>query len=136
MEILISISNFLIFGLIISSPILLLLFLTKKSSKRLSIKFFVFGLFLMVLFIVIFAAWADLSNLILLNHYGYSVDGMNYDNVLPENRERVDRLVTSIMGIGWPLKAMFGFVMTIPYLIFVYFGKMLIDRLKYNKNEA
>ena len=136
MEILISISNFLIIGLIISSPILLLLFLTKKSSKRLSIKFFVFGLFLMVLFIVIFAAWADLSNLILLNHYGYSVDGMNYDNVLPENRERVDRLVTSIMGIGWPLKAMFGFVMTIPYLIFVYFGKILIDRLKENKNEA
>jgi len=136
MEILIAISNFLILGLIISSPILLLLFLTKKNSKRIGIKYFVFGLFLMVLFIFIFAAWADLSNLILLNHYGYSVDGMNYDNVLPENRGRVDRLVTSIMGIGWPLKAMFGFVMAISYLFFVYFGKILINRLKDNKNEA
>lgn len=90
----------------------------------------------MALLMSIFAAWADVSNLMLLNYYGYSVDGANYENVLPENRERVDSLVTSIMGIGWPLKAIFGFVMTIPYLIFVYFGKLLVYRLKNNKNEA
>ena len=90
----------------------------------------------MAFLISIFAAWGDFSNLILLNHYGYSVDGMNYENVLPENRERVDTLVTSLMGIGWPLKAMFGFIMTIPYLIFVYFGKILTDRIMIKKNEA
>ncbi len=90
----------------------------------------------MALLIFVFAAWADISNLILLNHYGYSVDGMNYENVLPENRERVDNLATSIMGIGWPLKAIFGFVMIIPYLIFVYFGKLLIDKIITMRNEA
>jgi hypothetical protein len=136
METLITISNFLILGLIISSPILLLRFLKKKSRKRIALKFFLIGLFLMALLIFVYAVWANISNLILLNHYGYSVDGMNYENVLAENREIVDRLVTNIMGIGWPLKAMFGFVMTIPYLIFVYYGKQLIDRIKTNKNEA
>jgi hypothetical protein len=90
----------------------------------------------MAFLISIFAAWEDFSNLILLNHYGYSIDGMNYEDVLPENRERVDTLVTSLMGIGWPLKVMFGFVITIPYMIFVYFGKVLIDRGMVRKNEA
>ena len=136
METLITISNFLIFGLIISSPIFLLLLLKKKSPKRIAVKFFLIGLILMALLIFVFAAWADISNLILLNHYGYSVDGMNYENVLPENRERVDNLATSIMGIGWPLKAIFGFVMIIPYLIFVYFGKLLIDKIITMRNEA
>jgi len=88
----------------------------------------------------IFAWWSHESDLILLKHYGYNIDGMNetefYGNVSPENMEQVNRLVTSVMGIGWPLKAMFGFVMTIPYLIFVYFGKVLIDRIMIKKNEA
>lgn len=90
----------------------------------------------MAILISIFAAWIDISSLMLLNHYGYSVDGMNYDNVLPENRERVDGLVASIMGIGWPVKAMFGFVIFIPYLIVVYFMKKLIEKMKENRNEA
>lgn len=81
-----------------------------------------------------------MTDLILLKHYGYNIDGMSesefFGNVLPENMDRVKRLETSIMGIGWPVIALFGFAMTIPYLIFLYLGKMLIDRLKYNKNEA
>ncbi len=136
MEIKISIVNFLIFGLILSLPILTIIRLRKRNVKKVAIKYFLIGLFIMALLISIFAVWGDFSNLILLNHYGYSVDGMNYENVLPENRERVDTLVTSLMGIGWPLKAIFGFVMTIPYLIFVYFAKMLIDRVMIKKNEA
>ena len=50
--------------------------------------------------------------------------------------DKVKRLETSVMGIGWPVKAIFGFVMTIPYLIFVYIGKVLIDRIMIKKNEA
>ena len=100
MEILITISNILILGLIILFPILLLLLLKKKSPKRMAVKYFTTGLILLALFIAVFAAWADISNLMLLNHYGYRVDGMNYENVLPQNRERVDNLVTSIMGLA------------------------------------
>lgn len=136
METIITIINFVILGLIISLPILTIIRLRKSNSRKLAVKYFLIGLFLMAFLISIFAAWGDFSNLILLNHYRYSVDGMNYENVLPENRERVDTLVTSLMGIGWPLKAMFGFVMTIPYLIFVYFGEILIDKIMIKKNEA
>jgi hypothetical protein len=59
-----------------------------------------------------------------------------FRNVLPENLNTVKKLETSIMGIGWPVKVMFGFVMTIPYLIFVYISKVLIDRIMIKKNEA
>jgi uncharacterized protein YqhQ len=136
METLITLSDILFFGLLILSPIILLNFLKKKSPKRIAVKFILIGLFLMALLIFVMAVWTDISNLLLLNHFGYSVDGMNYENVLPENRERVDKLATSIMGIGWPLKAMFGFVMAIPYLMFVYFGKKLLDEQKERKNKA
>ena len=140
MEILITISNFLILGLIIISPILLLIILKRLKTKRTLIIYSLISLFILGVLMWIFAWWADKSDMILLKHYGYNIDGMNdtefYGNVLPENRERVDNLVTSIMGIGWPLKAIFGFVMTIPYLIFIYIGKILIVRLKNNKNEA
>lgn len=136
MEATVTTINFIILGLIILLPILTIIRLRKRNTRKVAVKYFLIGLFLMAFLISIFAAWGDISNLILLNHYGYSVDGMNYENVLPENRERVDTLVTSLMGIGWPLKAMFGFIMTIPYLIFVYFGKILTDRIMIKKNEA
>ncbi len=136
METIITIINFIILGLIISLPILTITRLRKSNTRKVAVKYYLIGLFLMAFLISIFAVWGDFSNLILLNHYGYSVDGMNYENLLPENRERVDTLVTSLMGIGWPLKAMFGFIMTIPYLIFVYFGKMVTDRIMIKKNEA
>lgn len=89
---------------------------------------------------LIFAWWSHESDLILLKHYGYNIDGMSesdfFGNVLPENMDKVKRLEISIMGIGWPLKAIFGFVMTIPYLAIVYLGKILFGRLKNNKNEV
>lgn len=59
-----------------------------------------------------------------------------FGNVPSENVDKVKRLETSIMGISWPVKAILGFVMTIPYLIFVYIGKVLIDRILLNKNDA
>lgn len=75
--------------------------------------------------------------MILLRNYGYNIDGMNiiefYDKVSPTNMEQVKRLETSIMGIGWPLKAIFGYIIAIPYLIFIYLGKMLIKRLVNNR---
>ena len=136
METIITIINFGILGLIISLPILTITRLRKSNTRKMTVRYILIGLSLMAFLIPIFAAWGDFSNMILLNHYGYSIDGMNYENVLPENRERVETLVTSLMGIGWPLKAMFGFVITIPYLIFIYFGKMFIDRIMAKKNES
>ena len=140
MEIFITITNFLILGLIIATPILLLLILNKLKTKRVLIFYFLTGLLVLGLLIWIFAWWGYESDLILLKHYGYNIDGMNdtefYGNVSPENMERVKGLETSIMGIGWPLKAIFGFAIFMPYLIVVYVGKILIDKIKNKKNEA
>ena len=58
------------------------------------------------------------------------------EKVLPENMERVTKLKNSIMGIGWPLKAMFGFVLLSPYLVVVYVGNRIIEKIKNKKNVS
>ena len=140
METLITISNFLILGLIIIAPILTLIILKRLKTKRTVIIYSLIGLSVLGVLMLIFAWWSHESNLILLKHFGYKMDGMSetefFGNVLPENLDKVKRLETSVLGIGWPVKAILGFVMTIPYLIIVYLGKIMIDRLKQNKNEA
>jgi 4-amino-4-deoxy-L-arabinose transferase-like glycosyltransferase len=134
METLITISNFLIFGLIIISPVVLLIILKRKKTKHPLIMYSLISLLVLGLLILLFAWWAEKSDMILLEHFGYNDDGWNnaekYQNVAKENLEKVRRSKTSIMGIGWPLKAIFGYVMLIPYLIFVYLGKILIDKLR------
>ena len=140
METLITISNFLILGLIIITPILILVILKRLKTKRTLIIYSLISLFVLGVLMLIFAWWSHESDLILLKHYGYNIDGMGdaefYGNVSPENMEQVRSLETSIMGIGWPVKAIFGYVTFIPYLIFVYIGKIIIDRMKNKKNEA
>jgi hypothetical protein len=140
MEILITITHFLILGLLLTFPILLLIILKRFKTRRTLIVYSAIGLFLLAILVMIFAWWSYESDLILLKHYGYNINGMNhtefYSNVSVENMDKVKSMETSIMGIGWPLKASFGYVAFIPYLIFVYIGKVLIARLKKTKNEA
>lgn len=133
METIVIISDSLIFCLIIILPILLLAFLKKKKAKGVIVKYLILGFLLMALLIILSAAWSDTSNLMLLRYYGYDIENMNYENVPLENIECVKNLVTSIMGIGWTLKAIFGIIMSIPYLIFVYLGQILFDKLRNNK---
>ncbi|MDT3738834.1 MAG: hypothetical protein RO257_04960 [Candidatus Kapabacteria bacterium] len=137
MESLITITNFLIFGLLLASPILLLIILNRLKAKRTLILYSMISLFVHGILAMIFAWYSYESDLILLKHYGYNMDGMSetefYRNVSPENMEQVKSLETSIMGIGWPIKAIFGYLIFIPYLIFVYIGKTLIKKLKKNK---
>jgi len=42
--------------------------------------------------------------------------------------DRVKSLETSIMGIGWPLKAFMTFVFYTPFLLIVYFFSYLIGK--------
>jgi len=133
METIIKIADLLILGLIISTPILLLLILEKLNTKRTFLVYLLIGLFVLGILIFTFSWWCDKSNMMLLRNYGYNIDGMNdieiYGNVSPNNLEQIKRLETSIMGIDWQLKALFGYVFVIPYLLFIYLGKMLITRL-------
>jgi hypothetical protein len=51
-----------------------------------------------------------------------------YGKVLLENMDKVKSLETSIMGIGWPLKAILTFVFYSPYLLIIYGVTYLIGR--------
>ena len=133
METIIKIADVLILGLIISTPILLLLILEKLNTKRTFLIYLLIGVIVLGILIFTFSWWCDKSNMMLLRNYGYNIDGINdieiYRKVSPNDLEQIKRLETSIMGIGWQLKALFGYVFVIPYLLFIYLGKMLITRL-------
>lgn len=133
METIIKIADLLILGLIISTPILLLLILQKLNTKRTFLIYLLIGVIVLGILIFTFSWWCDKSNMMLLRNYGYNIDGINdieiYRKVSPNDLEQIKRLETSIMGIGWQLKALFGYVFVIPYLLFIYLGKMLITRL-------
>lgn len=113
----------LLVGLLIS-PILLLRFINRTNIKYKFVSYLTIGVFLAALITIVFAWWAYISDLLLLKHYGYDIDGMNetefYGKVLPENLDKVKSLETSIMGIGWPLKAIMIFVFYSPYLLIIY----------------
>lgn len=70
-----------------------------------------------------FAYWSiELSTNILLKNLGYNENGMNeyeyYKNVELESLNKAKEIRESQMGIGWPLKVIFMFVIfTIPYEI-------------------
>ena len=133
----------LLVGLLIS-PLLLVRFVNRTNIKYKFVSYLTIGVLLTALLTIIFAWWSYTSDLLLLKHYGYNIDGMNeaefYGKVLPENLDKVKSLETSIMGIGWPLKAILIFVFYSPYLLIIYGVTYLIGRKtqkanlqKYNK---
>lgn len=134
MEILITIIHFLILGIILISPILVFILLKKRRGQKMIIfKYYLISSVLLGVLIFIFAWWGYKSNMILLNHYGYNFDAWTkierFQNVTQENIEKVKMLEMSIMGIGWPLKAIFGYVMIIPYLFLVHMFNKIGNKL-------
>lgn len=134
MEILIRIISLIFFAGLIICPIILLKQINKTKIKFKFVIYLAFGIVLNAIIVFVFAWWGYISDLILLKHYGYNIDGMNetefYGNVLPENMDKVKNMETSIMGIGWPLKAMMTYVYYFPYLIIVYLVAYLIGKKK------
>lgn len=136
MEVLINIIDFLLFVGLILSPIFILRKINKSKIKFKFISYLTLGIILNAMMVFAFAWWSYISKLILLKHFGYNIEGMNetefYGNVLPENMEKVNSLVTSIMGIGWPLQAMMTWFYYLPYLILLFLLIYWIDK-KRNK---
>lgn len=137
MEKLITLVSFSLFVGILLCPILLL---RKIKTTKIRYKFLAYltiGLFLNAVIVLVFAWWSYTSDLMLLEHYGYDIDGMNetefYGNVIPKNMDKVKSIQRSITGIGWPLKAIFAFVFCSPWIIVVYFVFYLTDKIKLNK---
>ena len=134
MEFFISACTFtLLLGLFIS-PVLLIRFIQRANIKNAFLFYMFIGVVIAAVLTTLFAWWTNTSDLLLLEHYGYNMDGMNetefYGNVLPAHLKQVKNLEKNIMGIGWPLKAILFFVCFLPYLFFVYAMTQLIKRRK------
>jgi hypothetical protein len=136
-----TLSIILLLGLILV-PILLFAAINKWYRLKFEfLTYLILGLITTAAITWVFAWWADYSNIILLKHYNgyvYNPDSggyqVNYENVLPEDIQRVKTLEICIMGIGWPLKAIMTFVFYSPYLLIIYFIGQLIRRMK-RKNK-
>lgn len=147
METLRTIISFLfLFGLILA-PIFLFVLIKKRYQLKFDfIIYFISGIILSGVIMLVFAWWSHYSNILLLKHYDgyvYNPDSgryqIEYDNVLPKNIERVKSLEHSVMGIGWPLKAIMSLVFYSPYILsvylVVYLVGQLIRKMKRNKKE-
>ena len=134
MEILIKTITFLFLLGLIFSPIFILIKVNKFNVRFKFIIYLIIGIISSALIMFAFAWWSNKSDLILLKHYGYNIDGMNetefYGKVLPENMDKVKNIETSIMGIGWPLKAIMSFTFYIPYLFVVFIVYSFVKKLK------
>ena len=122
MNVIFGILNIIILISILGSPY----FVSKKVEKVLSknriFTSIVISIFIVVFLSFVFAWWTDYSNILLMKYYGYDFGIMGNEidrlkNVDPKNIETVKQLKISIMGIGWPLKAIFGLVLLIPFSI-------------------
>jgi 4-amino-4-deoxy-L-arabinose transferase-like glycosyltransferase len=140
MEILTTTISFILLGGLIISPFIILYVLKKRNVKHKFLSYLTLGLIITATITLIFAWWTDISNEILLSHYGYDLDAMNdierFTNVTEENMKRVKTLEISIMGIGWPLKAIMTYVFYSPFLLLVYLITYLFKKYKKEKEHT
>lgn len=140
MEILVPTISFLILGLLLISPWIILKFLKEKQEVLRFLLFILWSIPSFFILMLIFAWWGDYSTGILLEYYGYelnldTVSENNFENVLPENIEKVKSLRISYMGIGWPLKAIIGAIYYSPYLLFVFLIRNILVWVKNKFNS-
>jgi len=137
MEIITQIISFILLIILIVSPSFIIYKLNKLNVRYNFILYLISVIFTTSVLILFFAWWSHLSNKILLSDYGYNFDSMNdfekFKNVKVENLERVKNLEISLMGIGWPLKAIMSYIVYSPYPLIVYIIASFYKKMK-NKN--
>lgn len=79
------------------------------------------SLIVCVLLVSLLAYLPDLYADLRLDYLGFDFDGWSDEervrNIAPELRNEAMKLYQSRMGIGWPLKAIMGSILLIPYQI-------------------
>lgn len=93
-----------------------------------------------ICFLIALAAyWPHFYSDLRLELMGFDFGGMSdaerARNVLPESGEEATALYWSNMGIGWPLKAIFGMVFFAPYPTVVWGGGMLVKHVRRRRNS-
>ena len=117
-----------IFVTIIISPIIIL-----RKNKSF-IKTNLLAIPIISLLVIIGSYWPHFYKDIRLVSMGVNVEGMNKAertiNVEPELKEKAEELYWSLMGIGWPLKAIFGIVLFVLYPSILYIVNRAWKQLK------
>jgi len=89
--------------------------------------------------LIVGAYWPHFFTDVRLDFMGFHFDGMSdverVQNVAPEMREEATKLYWSNMGIGWPMKAIIGMVILLPYPLVVWLFGLGYKKVK-NKFSA
>ncbi len=136
LEFLITTSYFVVLLSFILIPVLIVRRLKRLKAKFLAFKCMIYVLLTCFILSVFSAFWTYYSSKILLrsyNAYEYNPDSgteqVEFDNVEPKNIQKVKSLEQSIMGIGWPLKALFLFVFSIlPVFLLTFITTEIAER--------
>ena len=126
MDVILKIFNGFLFIAFIAVHFFILRKIDNSSIRYRLLAYLFIALIYNALFSILFAWWNDESKIVLLDYYHawiYNPDSggfqIEYDNVKPENLVIVKNLEKSVMGIGWPLRAIFMFVFSIPLLFVI-----------------
>lgn len=89
--------------------------------------------------IALAAYWPHFYSDLRLELMGFDFEGMNdaerARNVLPELREEATTLYWSNMGVGWPLRMIYGIALFLPYPTVVWGGGVLIKFMRRKRNS-
>ena len=125
--------------LMLATPIALLA-IYKKKQKR--IGFFIinfYSLSVLAALSLLFAWWGQTSYDLRLWSLGFDFTAVNAESmffdVKAEDIEEAERLYLGRMGIGWPVKAMFLFALTVPYPTVILICNRIICRIRLWKNQ-
>ena len=134
MEIIITSISLILLTALLVSPSLIINQLNKLNVKYNFILYLISAIIITSILTLFFAWWSHYSDKIILSHYGYNFDSMNdferFENVSAENLDKVNNLEISMMGIGWPLKAIMFYLVYCPYLPIVYFATFIYKKMK------
>lgn len=127
LEFLLWIPSIILILTIILLPFFVVRTLTVSINNKFTRLISTFSLTLIASFVLTFLLVyysVEFSNDLIVTKYGFNFNGMNeeeyYKNVSSENLIRLKAIRNSQMGIGWPLKALFAFVLfTLPINLIV-----------------
>ena len=134
-DLVISLSHVILLLSFVVIPLIILRKMKAAKTKYVNVKFIFYVFFICALLSVFCAFWKDYSSEILLRNYNAYVfnpdsggEQVEYNKVTSENIERVKQLEKTIMGIGWPLKAIFIFTFSIiPVFVLTYLINGVIE---------
>jgi len=125
-----------VFGIVIQFGILVLIIaipIVTVSKGYGFIQVNVISIPLICLLIVAGAFWPHFYSDFMLELMRFDFGGMNdverVRNVSPELQGEATRLYWSNMGIGWPLKAIIGMVLLVPYPSLIWGAGFLVRRI-------